>query len=309
VLRLAIASCSKLWQNPEHHAWSELAGERPRPDWLLMLGDNIYLKGRQERKLARGKVSARSVLEPEYQRLLAEPSFAALIGSTKFLATWDDHDFGGDNLNGAEPPYRDFRDESRALLLQYLAGAAGPRTEIYTALSPEPDIRLILTDCRYYRTDPSARGATLLGKAQEEWLLGELARPERLKVVASGSCLGPKAKRRYIQGWRNYPAWLERFREAVIRHHSAGKRHLFVAGDVHRNKIIQHARTSLDAPIVEVISSGACRRKRNWNPFSKPLQNYGILELRAKTIDIRLSGNRKRDRRTAALHVESWTLD
>jgi alkaline phosphatase D len=308
-VRLAIASCCKLWQDPENHAWSALVQERPRPDWLVLLGDNVYLKKRKERKLARGTADARAVLEPEYQRLVREPSFSELVKQTKLLATWDDHDFGGDDLNGAEEPYIGFRDAARAVMLQYLAGAGGPRTEIYTAVSPAPDVRLILTDARYYRTDPSSPSATLLGTVQEEWLLGELARPERVKIVASGSCLGPKARKNYRQGWENYPAWMERFRDAITRGHAAGHRHLFVAGDVHRNKIIEHTRTALDAPIVEVISSGACRKKRNWNPFSKPLQNYGLLDFRSEAVDIRLCGNRKRDRRTAALDVESWLLD
>ena len=200
------------------------------------------------------------------------------------------------NLNGAEEPYRAFREESRRLFLEYLSGAGGPRSEIYCSLSPVPGVRIILTDNRYYRTDPSAIDATILGQAQETWLLNELARPEPLKIVASSSCPGPRAKRRYRQGWDLYPAWYDVFRDAVTQHHQAGKRHLFLAGDIHRNRIVDHTRTAAGFPILEVISSGACRKRSKWLPWSSPLQNYGILRVGTSSIEIRLTGNLERDR-------------
>jgi alkaline phosphatase D len=313
--RLAIASCCKLWQDPSHHAWSGLVAERPRPDWLLLLGDNIYLRKRHERALKAGRVSARAVLEPEYARLVSEPSFQALVGppgggsDTRLLATWDDHDFGGDDVNGADLPHRAYREESRKVFLEYLAGAGGPRSEVYCALSPLPDVRIIVTDCRYYRTDASSPGATLLGATQEAWLLEELARPEALKIIASGSCVGPRAKKRYKQGWDLYPNWLDRFREAVVRRHAAGKRHLFVSGDIHRNRLIDHSHSSAGFPLIEVISSGACRRKTDWNPWSLPLQNYGVLDVSDASIEIRLTGNRARDRQTAIVDMGAWSLE
>jgi alkaline phosphatase D len=314
MLRIAISSCCRLWEDPEHHAFIEMVKEKPRPDWLLLLGDNVYLRKRQERKLSRGKVGVRSVLVPEFERLFGDASFRALVGmpgaetETRLLATWDDHDFGGNNLNGAEEPYRAFREESRKLFLEYLSGAGGPRSEIYCSLSPVPGVRIIITDARYYRTDPSAIEASILGQAQETWLLNELARPEALKIIASGSCLGPRAKKRYRQGWDRYPAWYRVFRNAVTRHHHAGKRHLFLAGDIHRNKIIDHTRTSAGCPVLEVISSGACRRRRDWLPGSSPLQNYGVLQVGASSIEIRLTGNLERDRWAVTVDTDSWTV-
>jgi hypothetical protein len=176
-------------------------------------------------------------------------------------------------------------------------------------LSPVPDVRIIVTDCRYYRTDPSSRDATLLGATQEAWLLDELARPEALKIIASGSCVGPRAKKRYKQGWDLYPEWLDAFREMVVRRHAAGKRHLFVSGDVHRNRLIDHMRSSAGFPVIEVISSGACRRKTDWNPWSRPLQNYGVLDLSGSSIAIRLMGNLARDRRTATVDMAAWSIE
>lgn len=314
MLRLAIASCCKLWQNPTDHAWRDLVKESRRPDWLVLLGDNIYLKKRHERAIEARLIRPRKYLTREYERLFADPSFRALVGdgtgktATRLLATWDDHDFAGDDVNGAEVPGIGYRDETRAVFLKYLAGAVGARSEVYCGLTPAPGVRVILTDGRYYRTAPGAGVPTMFGPTQEGWILGELERPEPLKIIASGSCLGPRAKKRYKQGWDLYPAWLEQFREAVVRHHAAGRRHLMVSGDIHRNRIVDHADTAAALPLIEVISSGAGRRKKNWNPWSTPLANYGLVDLLPSSIDIELKGNLPRDRRSASVALDDWTV-
>ena len=314
MLRVAIASCCKLWQDPKHHGWGRLAAEHPRPDWLLLLGDNVYLQKRHARALTTGRTRPRAVLTAEYERLFAEPSFRSIVGNgrggagTRLLATWDDHDFGGDDVNGAEAPYLDYRDETRALFLEYLAGAGGPRNRINCSVTPARGVRIIVTDGRFDRTAPQASHPTMFGAQQEAWVIDELARPEPLKIIVSGSCLGPGAKKRYQQGWDLYPAWLERFRTAILRHHAAGRRHLMVSGDIHRNRIVDHARSVARFPLLEVISSGVCRRRKNWNPWSTPLQNYGLLDVRTASIDIQLKGNLPRDQRRVKVDRESWRL-
>ena len=306
-----MTSCCKLRQVGARNAWSALLQERPRPDWLLMLGDNVYPTWWQQRSLAAGRTTPRAALTSHYARLFGDPSFRALVDPgaeprTRFLATWDDHDFGGDDLNGAEPPHRAYRDATREVFLEYLAGAVQPRSEVYCSLVLRSDLRVIMTDARYYRTAPDSAEATLLGSLQEEWLLGELAKPERIKILGSGSCLGFATGKDYTQGWNLYGRWFAAFREAVRRHHAEGKRLLFVSGDLHQNRFVDHRTSGAEAPILEVISSGACRRRHNVIPWSTPLRNYGILDVEESDLAIRLEGALARDRRAVKVALDSW---
>lgn len=313
-LRIALTSCCKFRQVGGRNAWASLVLERPQPDWLLMLGDNVYSTWWRQRRLAAGRTTPQAVLAPEYARLLQDPNLRRLLdpeagGRTRLLATWDDHDFGGDDLNGAELPHRAYRDATRRVFLEYLAGALQPREEVYCSHALSGELRIILTDGRYYRTSPNVSGATLLGTTQEEWLLGELARPERIKILGSGSCLGFATGKAYRQGWNLYQRWFRVFREAVCRHHAEGRRLLFVSGDLHQNRFVDHSHSGAEAPILEAISSGAGRREHNLIPWSTPLGNYGLVDVGDSQLELRFRGSLARDRREVRVKVDSWRPD
>ena len=165
-----------------------------------------------------------------------------------------------------------------------------------------------MIDARYYRTSRKyAKPRTLLGEKQEEWLLEQLREPERIKIIGSGSCLGLRVKSlshriRDKEGWNHYHEWFKTFTEAVRQHHTAGKRLIFLGGDLHQNGFLDHSRD--DIPIFEAISSGSGLR----NMLRTPLKNYGVLEIDDEAIAVRLKGTREWDRISKQIDIVNWTL-
>ena len=88
--RIAFGSCCRIQYDPDQRIWN--AVRALEPDMFFWLGDNIYADSDQYAALVdlygRGRVVER--LEP-------------LLRSTPQLATWDDHDFGYNNSDGASP--------------------------------------------------------------------------------------------------------------------------------------------------------------------------------------------------------------
>ncbi|MDO8971728.1 MAG: alkaline phosphatase D family protein, partial [Saprospiraceae bacterium] len=93
-----------------------------RPDLFIWLGDNIY-----------GDTKDMDVLRAKYAKLAAKPEFQRLKKATRFLATWDDHDFGW-NDSGR---HYSFKKESREIFLDFWEEPANsPRRKhegIYTS--------------------------------------------------------------------------------------------------------------------------------------------------------------------------------
>ena len=58
-----------------------------KPDLFVFLGDNIY-----------GDTKDMNELRVKYGKLAAKPSFQNLKRNTKILATWDDHDYGWNDI-------------------------------------------------------------------------------------------------------------------------------------------------------------------------------------------------------------------
>ena len=106
--KIAIASCCKIQYVPDQPGWEEIEDERP--DLLLLLGDNVYM---------RNGSWDHPYMEERYKEQLKERHFKSLLGAVPFLATWDDHDFGPNDTNGAE--VADWqRRESRRLFRRFM---------------------------------------------------------------------------------------------------------------------------------------------------------------------------------------------
>jgi alkaline phosphatase D len=184
--RIAFGSC--LHQEKNQAIWrSILAAE---PDVFIMLGDAGYPK--KASYPTHGDVDA---IAQSYERLAANPDFAAFSAKVPMLAIWDDNDFGGSDAGGDYP----FKRESRSLFLDFWskrAHVARPIVEdgVYCAYEWGPSgrrVQIILPDRRYNRSPwlsvsaaerevraaqnigPYAEGppeSTLLGAAQWTWL-------------------------------------------------------------------------------------------------------------------------------------------
>ncbi|MFN0173897.1 MAG: alkaline phosphatase D family protein [Saprospiraceae bacterium] len=235
------------------------------PDLFVWLGDNIY-----------GDTEDMAVLRDKYAKLNAKPEFQRLKNSTRFLATWDDHDFGW-NDSGRHYP---FIKESRDIFLDFWEEPANsPRRKhegIYHSYYFEEQgkrLQLILLDNRSFRDDLRIyRGelsrearffypldyypheitdSTLLGEDQWQWLEAELSKPADLRIIGSGSQFSISYNG--YEAWANFPHERQRMLDLIKKTRANGV--LFITGDVHYAEISVLKNKDI-YPIYDVTSSG-----------------------------------------------------
>ena len=287
---IVFTSCAKIQAVKKQNVWDEIA-ER-RPDALLLLGDNVYMK----REDHDDPEQLAADLDKRWRKQLAEPHFAALLRGLKqrgaaVLATWDDHDSFGDDRCGADLDPR----------LVAAARAAFHRNAPVSASAPELYCRaevgaatILMLDARSFRSAKDAADDRdgMLGAAQWRWLEAQLASPRsRYTLVCNGSPLHDYRS----EGWLAWPA--ARARMLALLRDQPGV--LFLAGDVHDNEIG-------DAEgVIEVVSSAVARVGKivRWK-----LANYGVLELRPDGVRVKLRGKQKKQRRDAFVPLADWRV-
>ena len=283
--KIAIASCCKIQgqhSQREQPAWQSI--EEARPDLVLLLGDNVYMRQSRRRRWDFDQ------LDETYRRQFNEPHFRSLIDNVPYMATWDDHDFGPNDSRGATEDGRPHRGRSRRLFHQWHDRAINNnRPNVYCSHVID-DIKVIVLDTRYYRTGLRQRHPTILGRTQERWLREELDHDHKFTVVASGTCLIHGGERDKWSAYRDAYARLDEQLKSVSRL-------MFVAGDLHVNKFNEHD------GYFEVISSGIGRLDNR-----RPLNNYGLINFRARSVDIELRGRKRRHNIDKRINVSRWSV-
>ena len=154
---------------------------RMRPDAMLWLGDNVYL--REVDWYTRTGILAR------YTAARATPELQPLLASTHHYATWDDHDFGPDNSDRSWV-HKDKSLEAFKLFWGNPTYGVDGRPGV-TTMFQWGDAEFFLMDDRYYRTPnnrDSTGSQTMLGEHQLEWLIDALASSRApFKIVAIGN--------------------------------------------------------------------------------------------------------------------------
>ncbi|HYE99373.1 MAG TPA: alkaline phosphatase D family protein [Planctomycetota bacterium] len=207
-------------------------------DLFIFTGDNIY-----------ADTLDMAVMRRRYDALKKSRFFRGLRERVPILATWDDHDMGGNDAGRDYPR----RVESQREFLDWLDEPAdSPRRRregVYDARTFGPEgrrIQVILLDTRSFRS-PLVRGvhavvpsggpyvpdaspeAAVLGEAQWRWLEGELRRPAEVRLIVSSIQFA--ADHHGGESWANFPAERRRMLE-VLRSTRAGGV-LFISGDRH----------------------------------------------------------------------------
>ncbi|MFN7955687.1 MAG: alkaline phosphatase D family protein [bacterium] len=235
--RIVFGSCIR--QGAPQPIWDAIV--QYAPDATVLLGDNVYA---DTEDMAR--------MRALYAQLAAEPGFQRLRAATRLYATWDDHDYGGNDA-GAEYP---MRAESKRAFLDFLGEPADSprrlRDGVYQSyvLGPEGRrVQIILLDLRWVRsplvsglagTSPSGGpiegylpnddpAATILGPDQWSWLARELERPAELRLI--GSSIQVLAEDHPYEKWRNFPR--ERDRLLALIHSTGARGVVFLSGDRH----------------------------------------------------------------------------
>ena len=238
---------------------------RHKPDLFIFLGDNIY-----------GDTKNMDTLRAKYNKLAAKPSFQNLRQNVPIIATWDDHDFGWNDVGRHYP----FKARSKEIFLDFfnepMRSERRKHEGIYTSYSYEIEgkkLQIILLDNRTFRDDllkynnEQAKNkqyfytldysphhnsdSTLLGEAQWKWLENELGKPADLRLICSGTQFGIEYNG--YEAWANFPHEQKRMLNLIKTKKASGI--VFLSGDVHYAEISKMKEPGL-YPIYDITASG-----------------------------------------------------
>lgn len=171
VSRIAFGACAK--QDQPQPIWDAIVALQPQR--FVFLGDNIH-----------GDTEDMAVLKAKYDLLGNQPGYRKLKQTCPVLATWDDHDYGGNDAGVEYPkkresqqlfldffdvPKDDSRRQQEGVHSSHLLGPPGKR------------IHLILLDSRYFRS-PLKKGF----------------QPGELRLVRSDQHQFERAERQFHEG-------------------------------------------------------------------------------------------------------------
>ncbi len=257
---IAFGSCSN--QNENLEIFDRIAEKRP--DLFIFLGDNIYADTKNMCKMKK-----------QYKKLGKNPHFNTLRESTTILATWDDHDYGLNDVGKYYPK----KEESKALFLDFFEepkfSSRFTHQGIYTSYfyeQPGKRIQIILLDLRTFRSDllpyplnvkkdtnsyqfdyspHISPDSTILGEEQWAWLEEQLGMPADLRIICSSTQFD--AQYNGYETWANFPHEKQKMFALIKKMHAEGV--LFLSGDVHYGEISKVEESDL-YPIYDVTSSG-----------------------------------------------------
>ncbi|MCE3295876.1 MAG: alkaline phosphatase family protein [Crocinitomicaceae bacterium] len=269
-----------------------------KPDYFVFLGDNIY-----------GDTQDMDTLQAKYDKLASKPTFQALKQSTKIMATWDDHDFGWNDVGCHYDCKRDSKDIFLKFFEEPTTSSRWDREGIYTSYmyaEHGKTIQFILLDERTFRSDlPLVKeedmgqlntdgrffyfldynlsthpDSTMLGEEQWLWLEKELMKKADVRIICSGTQFGISYNG--YEAWANFPLEQERMLALIRKTRAEGV--LFISGDVHYAEI-SRLKVPDTYPIYDVTSSGLSENWKfaapNTNRIEGPVMdhNFGLITL------------------------------
>ena len=297
VSKIAFGSCA---HESEPQPVLDLAVQH-KPDLFIYLGDNIY-----------GDTRDMKVLKAKYEKLGARPEFQRLKNNVRILATWDDHDYGWNDIGRHYP----FKTQSKELFLDFFGEPATSERRnhagIYTSYlftGQGKTLQIILLDNRTFRDDlRTYRGelhrddrffysldyyphqttdSTMLGSEQWAWLENELKKPADLRIIGSGSQFGISFNG--YEAWANFPHEQKRMLDLIKKTKANGV--VFITGDVHYGEISKLQSDGM-YPIYDVTSSGITSTWHfatpNTNRIEGPIMDnhFGLITIDWQKADI-----------------------
>lgn len=248
VWRLAFGSCTRTTDQPIFTTIQDLS-----PDLFLFVGDNTYADSddlgaqRQHYRWAHGRDGR-----------------DALMRGTPTLATWDDHDFVGNNTDGSEPG----RDTALRAFQEYWANGAYGSDDTPGVFSSHVfgDVQVILLDDRYHRGNDDS----ILGDAQTAWLYEALlAEDVSFRLLVSGSQFTTQGS---SDSWAEFPEAQEDLLRTIADNGTSGV--VLLSGDIHRSelRLLPGAAGGYDLP--ELTSSPLANTTSDCQHKSEELDCY-----------------------------------
>jgi alkaline phosphatase D len=203
------------------------------PDAFVWLGDNVYLR--------EDDWASRTGLHYRWTESRSLPELRPLLATTPQYATWDDHDYGPNDIGRA---FWGKAATTEAFELFTANPSYGlPETPGIFSFFNWGDINFYLLDNRTYRTSSEMKTGDMpqmFGKAQIDWLIEMLVWAES-QTERSGSsypvsfhviCTGNQVLSPFsADNWSHYEGEFAYFRERLFAEGIDGV--IFVSGDVH----------------------------------------------------------------------------
>jgi alkaline phosphatase D len=239
-------------------------------DLFLFLGDNVY-----------ADTKAPAIMRAKYDELKASRFWKGLQKKAPFLATWDDHDYGGDDAGASWPIRREAQEEYLRWLDPPADSPLRRREGVYDARvigPPGRRVQVLLLDTRYFRS-PLKKGkhevtpsggpyvpepdpaATMLGADQWAWLEEQLRQPAELRLVASS--IQFSAAFHGGECWANFPLEQQRLMDLIVKTRANGV--LFLSGDRHWSELSKLEGPS-GYPFYDLTSSSLTQKHARGTP-------------------------------------------
>lgn len=194
---------------------------KQRPDFMLWLGDNVYLR--------EVDFESKASMVRRYQLMRSLPQMQQLLTVCPHYAIWDDHDFGPNDSNGSFI----HKDWTTEIFREYWANSSyGIDGQGITGHFAYSDAEFFLLDNRYHKTLPIAGEdkGTILGASQIAWLKQALLTSKsRYKFIAmGGQFLNTEAK---FENYSTYPEERQMLIDFIEKNNIKGV--IFLSGDRH----------------------------------------------------------------------------
>jgi alkaline phosphatase D len=214
-----------------------------KPDAMLWLGDNVYLR--------EPDWNTRAGILKRYSHTRALPESRVLFASVPNYATWDDHDYGP---NDADRSWWGKKNTLEAFRLFWPNPSHGVMDRPGVTTSFElADVQVFLLDDRTERSanDRKDGTRTILGDTQIEWLIDALASSTAtFKIIAVGSQFLTDNLRK--ECFSRMPAERQRIIDLIAANKIPGV--IFATGDIHAAELSRLDRPGT-YPLYEITSS------------------------------------------------------
>jgi alkaline phosphatase D len=285
--RIAFGSCAR--QDKPQPIWEAVVAVKPQ--LFVSLGDNIY-----------ADTEDMDVMRAKYALLARQPGYQKLKKTCPVVATWDDHDYGGNDV-GAEYPKK--RESQQVFLDFFGVPKDDPRRSqegVYSAHVFGPKgkrVQVILLDGRYFRSplnkgfQPGEPGdglrgiykpntdkdATMLGETQWRWLADQLKVPAELRIIGAG--IQVVADEHGSESWGNFPKERQRLFRLIRETKADGV--VVLSGDRHLAEISRLKADHPDGvgyPLFDITSSSLNLPSGNFTKskvrFANEINSYRV---------------------------------
>lgn len=215
-------------------------------------------------------------MKKQYRKLGKKPEYKKLKESTPIIATWDDHDYGMDDVGR----HYEKKKQSKKIFLNFFHEPKNSERRkhngIYTSYSYQVEgktLQIILLDNRTFRDDLlpydgsfktdtlykynldyspiQTPDSTLLGEEQWKWLEAELLKPADVRIIGSSTQFATQFNG--YETWANFPLEQERMFNLINKTKANGV--FFISGDVHYSELSKREDTGT-YPIYDLTASG-----------------------------------------------------